>query len=385
MSGVEDKFELAEKIRCAMETEEVMSMNEPGTFDIEPVDEIRIYELMGDYAGVQGSRIEDKNGHVILNPSGNYDLSGPEHSFCGAHAFSSYIKITKDGRSRCLLFDVGQNETALEQNIKAFSALDREFDPQKMEMILLSHGHSDHYYNLNRTLEIVNPGAKREIPIYVGGESFFRPRTKVSGEDFLDAGEYIVLTPDRQGAEKRGGKWIISQRPTLVMDNMVLYLGSIRPEARKMGIAKDYEMTPRPWPRFFECDKNGNVVSRDLQDTADEDTSIVFNVRNKGLVVISGCSHAGVNTSVAYAKAITGSDSVHCYYGGFHPNSDVDATARDLRSQNIRYIIPTHCSPWALVNLLWQENRKSNRPFMLTKNHLSPVGSVYTFSSLHED
>ncbi len=361
-------------------------MNGIETFDIEPVDEVRVYELMGDYAGVQGSRTEDKSGNVILNSLGNYDLyDGPEHSFHGAHAFANYIRVTKDGRSRYLLFDVGQNETALEHNIKTFSALDREFDPQKVEMILLSHGHSDHYYNLNRALEIVNPGGKREIPIYVGGESFFLPRAKVSGRAFLNAGEYIILAPDRQGAEKRGGKWIISRRPTLVMDNTILYLGSIRPEAMEMGIAKDYEMKPRPWPKFFACGRNGNVVDRNAEDAADEDTSIVFNVKNKGLVVISGCSHAGVNTSLIYAKTLAGKVNVHCYYGGFHPNSDVDATGRDLLSQNIRYIIPTHCSPSALVNLLWQENMKSKKPFMLTKNHLAPVGNVYTFSSLHKD
>ena len=124
---------------------------------------------------------------------------------------------------------------------------------------------------------------------------------------------------------------------------------------------------------------------RNIEDDADEDTSIVFNVKNKGLVVISGCSHAGVNTSLLYAKAMAGKDDIYCYYGGFHPNSDVDATGRDLLAQNIRYIIPTHCSPWPLVNFLWQENRKSKKPFMLTKNHLAPVGHVYTFSSFYED
>lgn len=354
-------------------------------FNIEPVDEVRVYDLLGDYAGVQGSRIEDKNGNLILESFGNYDLHGPEHSFLGAHAFANYIKVTKDGKSRYLLFDVGQNETALEQNMKVFNVLDSGFEPQKVEMILLSHGHSDHCYNLNKALEMVNPGAKREIPIYISGESFFKPRAKVSKEAFIDTKEYIVLAPDKKGAEKRGGKWITSFIPTLIMDNMILYLGSIRPEAKKMGIAKDYEMKPRPWPKFFECDKGGNIIDRSIEDEADEDTSIVFNVKNKGLVVISGCSHAGVNTSLLYAKAMAGEDDIYCYYGGFHPNSDVDATGRDLLTQNIRYIIPTHCSPWPLVNFLWQENLKSKKPFMLTKNHLSPVGHVYTFSSFYED
>lgn len=355
------------------------------TFAIESVDEVRIYELVGDYAGVQGSRIEDEHGNVIVRSFGNYDLSGPERSFLGAHAFAAYIRVKRDGNSRYLLFDVGQNETAFRWNVKMFSLLDGDFDPKKVEMILLSHGHSDHFLNLNTALEMVNPRAERELPLYVGGESFFRRRAKVSKESFLDTKEYVALAPDKNGAEKRGGKWITLHGPGLIMGNTVLYLGSIRPAAKKMGIAKGYEMKPRPWPKFFACDESGDVVDRNMEDDADEDTSIVFHVKNKGLVVVTACSHGGVNTSLLYAKAMAGIDDVYGYYGGFHPNSDGNATGKDLLSQKIRYIIPTHCTPWALVNFLWQENGKSATPFLLTKNHLAPVGNVYTFSSSYED
>jgi 7,8-dihydropterin-6-yl-methyl-4-(beta-D-ribofuranosyl)aminobenzene 5'-phosphate synthase len=360
-------------------------MEEVTKLSIEPVDEVRVYDLLGDYAGVQGSRVEDAGGHVILRSFGNYDLTGPERSFLGSHAFANYIRVTKDGKSRYLLFDVGQNGTALEQNMETLASLDDDFDPEKVEVILLSHGHSDHFYNLNRALEMVNPGSGREVPIYVSGESFFRPRAKVSREAFLKSREYIVLGPDREGAEKRGGRWITAPGPTLLMDGTVLYLGSIRPEAKRLGIAKDYEMKPRPWPKFFQCDGKGDVIDSGVEDEAEEDTSIAFHVKDKGLVVISGCSHAGVNTSLLYAKAVSGMDRVYCYYGGFHPNSDVAATGRDLLSQDIRYIVPTHCTPWPLVNFLWQENQKADKPFMLTKNHLAPVGNVYTFSKEYQD
>jgi 7,8-dihydropterin-6-yl-methyl-4-(beta-D-ribofuranosyl)aminobenzene 5'-phosphate synthase len=360
-------------------------MEKVRTFPIEAVDEVRIYDVMGDYAGVQGSRIEDGRGNVIVRSFGNYDLYGPEKSFCGAHAFANFIRVTRDGRSRYLLFDVGQNPTALERNMEVFGSLDDDFDPEKVEMILLSHGHSDHFYNLNRALEIVNPGCGRRIPIHVSGESFFRPRAKVSREAFLESREYVVLGPDREGAERRGGKWIVSEGPCLVMDGTVLSLGGIRPEAKRLGIAKDYEMKGRPWPKFFECDGKGDIIDSGIEDDADEDTSLVFHVKGKGLVVVTACSHGGVNTSLLYAKAVSGMDRVYCYYGGFHPNTDVEATGRDLLSHGIRYIVPTHCTPWPLVNFLWQENRKAGKPFLLTKNHLAPVGNVYTFSKDYED
>jgi 7,8-dihydropterin-6-yl-methyl-4-(beta-D-ribofuranosyl)aminobenzene 5'-phosphate synthase len=360
-------------------------MEDVKRYEIKPVDEVRVYDLLGDFAGVQGSRIEDAMGNVLLRACGNYDLTDPERSFSGAHAFANFIRVTVDGKSRYLMLDVGQNKTALKQNIENFRSLDSDFDPRKVEMILLSHGHSDHFYNLNHALEIVNPEAERTIPLYVSGESFFRPRAKISKEAFLKTGEYLCIAPDREGAVKRGGNWIVSEGPVLLMDGALLYLGGVRPEAKKLGIAKDYEMKPRPWPKFFPCDGEGKILEAAPEDEADEDTSIVFNIRDKGLVVITACSHGGVNTTLLYAKTLTGMEKVYCYYGGFHPNTDVEATVKDLLSQNVRYLIPTHCTPWPMVNLLWKENQKAERPFLLTKNHLAPVGNVYTFSKEYED
>ncbi|HUU50680.1 MAG TPA: MBL fold metallo-hydrolase [Nitrospinota bacterium] len=352
------------------------------TFEIEPIDEIKIFDVLGDYAGTEGSVIKDKNGKSILIPYGNYDLFDLKNSLSGAHAFCNYIKITKGKESHYLIFDTGQNGSALEHNTKVLSSLDKDFDPKRTEMLLLSHGHTDHYGNLNKALEIINPDAKREVPLYISGETFWNPRAKIPKESNIETKDYIIYKPDKKQAEERGGKWISSYHPKLLIDNMVLYLGSIRPEAKKIGVAKDYEMKPRPWPKIYTCDNNGNAVS---EDHAEEDTSIAFNVKDKGLVVITGCSHAGVNTSLNYARTISGTDKVYCYYGGFHPNTDPEATAKDLLEQNIRYLIPTHCSPSRLINFLWQENNKSEKGFMLTKNHLAPVGHTYIFSSNYQD
>lgn len=359
-----------------------MGMEEFKTYKIEPVDEIKIFDVLGDYAGTEGSVIKDKKGNVILVPYGNYDLFNLKNSLSGAHAFCNYIKITKGKESRYLIFDVGQNESALEHNMKVLGSLDEDFDPTRAEMLLLSHGHTDHYGNLNKALEIMNPGAKREIPLYISGETFWNSRAKIPKESNIETKDYIIYKPDKKQAEERGGKWISSYSPQLLMDNTVLYLGSIRPEAKKIGMAMNYEIKPRPWPKIYTCDDNGNAV---FEDHAEEDTSIVLNVKNKGLVVITGCSHAGVNTSLSYAKAIAGTDQVYCYYGGFHPNTDPDATAKDLLAHNIRYLIPTHCSPAPLISFLWKKNQESEKGFMLTKNHLAPVGHTYIFSSNYLD
>ena len=53
-------------------------------------------------------------------------------------------------------------------------------------------------------------------------------------------------------------------------------------------------------------------------DPVRDDQAIVINVKGKGLIVISGCAHAGIINTVEYAKEITGVETVHAVMGGFH-------------------------------------------------------------------
>ena len=50
-------------------------MEEIKTLKIEPVDEVKVFDVLGDYAGTEGSAVRDRKGNIILTPYGNYDLS----------------------------------------------------------------------------------------------------------------------------------------------------------------------------------------------------------------------------------------------------------------------------------------------------------------------
>ena len=94
---------------------------------------------------------------------------------------------------------------------------------------------------------------------------------------------------------------------------------------------------------FFE--KDGVETQDDIAD----DTSIVMNLKGKGLVVLSGCAHSGIVNTTNYAKEVTGTTDVHVIMGGFHLNGVdfegvIKPTADNLVALDPSYIIPTHCT-----------------------------------------
>jgi 7,8-dihydropterin-6-yl-methyl-4-(beta-D-ribofuranosyl)aminobenzene 5'-phosphate synthase len=82
-----------------------------------------------------------------------------------------------------------------------------------------------------------------------------------------------------------------------------------------------------------------------------DDRAVVFNVKGKGLVVISGCAHAGIINTTAYAQKISGITSTYAVMGGFHlagkeNESRIDPTAKELVRISPKLIVPSHCTGW---------------------------------------
>jgi len=84
-----------------------------------------------------------------------------------------------------------------------------------------------------------------------------------------------------------------------------------------------------------------------------DDQAIVVNIRNEGLVIITGCGHAGIINTINYAKQVTGIEKVYAVVGGFHLPADrgvfegaIDPTLKELQKIDCNYIIPCHCTGW---------------------------------------
>ena len=102
----------------------------------------------------------------------------------------------------------------------------------------------------------------------------------------------------------------------------------------------------------------------------------MINVKGKGLVVISGCAHAGIINTVEYARKITGVDTVHAVIGGFHLTGPffepvIQPTIDAMKEIGPEYVIPLHCTGWKAMNRFAEE--------MPGQFILNTVGTTYTF------
>jgi len=82
-----------------------------------------------------------------------------------------------------------------------------------------------------------------------------------------------------------------------------------------------------------------------------DERAIAINIKGKGLVVLSGCAHAGIINTIAYAQQITGTEKVHAVMGGFHLagkefESRIQPTIKELQRINPKLIVPSHCTGW---------------------------------------
>jgi 7,8-dihydropterin-6-yl-methyl-4-(beta-D-ribofuranosyl)aminobenzene 5'-phosphate synthase len=91
-----------------------------------------------------------------------------------------------------------------------------------------------------------------------------------------------------------------------------------------------------------------------------DERALIFNVKSKGLVVISGCAHSGIINTVQYAQQITGTPKVYAIIGGFHLagktfEKRIKPTMEQLIKVNPELIIASHCTGWRALHAI-QEN-----------------------------
>ena len=243
-------------------------------------------------------------------------------SILAEHGFSAIVKTTIVDKTKTMLFDFGFSENGAAQN-----AVTLGVNMTEVEAIALSHGHSDHTGGMAELTALIG---KRDIPFVVHPSVFISPRYLKLGEEFKI--NFPKLT--REMVKQAGLSVVESDKPYLLLNNTVLFLGEIPKQT-------EFE---KGWP-IVHCQKDG----KEVWDAIEDDTSIVMNLKDKGLVIISGCAHAGIVNTVRYAMSITGIEKVHAVMGGFHLSGPffepiIDRTTEELKKINPTFIIPTHCT-----------------------------------------
>ena len=119
--------------------------------------------------------------------------------------------------------------------------------------------------------------------------------------------------------------------------------------------------------------RNLTIVPDDFQ----HEQATCFNVKGKGLVIMTSCGHRGIVNSVLGAIKVSGISKVHAILGGFHlmpmPQQYVRSTVAALKNLNPDYLIPMHCTGTGFYEFAKQE--------MPGRVLLSSTGTRYTFGA----
>lgn len=253
--------------------------------------------------------------------------------------------------TRNLMLDFGYTQNALLNNMEIIGV-----DGTKVQGLIVSHGHYDHFGGLLGFLEKYRDQLPADLPMFVGGEDLFCMRKTQSGTPghFADWG---VL--DRRDLEKYRIRVVSCEQPTVVLGH-AFTTGTIQ--------RRSFErVLPNTMVEYFKtnsvgCDipaANAKAQGKPVPDEHIHEHGTCFNVKDRGLVVISSCGHAGIINTARQAMEVSGVRKVHAALGGFHlfpaPDDYLRQTVAEFKALDPDVIIPMHCSGPSLVALLRTE------------------------------
>lgn len=313
---------------------------------LQEVDRVEILTLMDNYVDVLLT-----NTDVVYRPPLAKGGEIPDDTLVAEHGLSMLITLYRDDEEHTILFDTGYSSIGVLHNMEML-----EIDPAEIEAIVISHGHMDHTGTLYPILEKISA----PIPLAIHPDAFASPRYFV-----LDDGRKLLFpqTLDRSKLEKLGVRLIESREATLIADDMALVTGEVeRTTTFEKGLPNAY------------LERNGNME----KDPISDDQAIAVHVKGKGLVVISGCAHAGIINTILYIRKVTGVSDVHAVLGGFHLSGAffepiIEETINEIRKLDPKILVPMHCTGWKAIHRFSEEFPGS---FILNS-----VGSRFTISS----
>lgn len=243
--------------------------------------------------------------------------------------------------TRHLLLDYGYTPETLMGNMEIMGV-----DASRAQALILSHGHFDHFGGLIDLLKANRGRLPRDLTLYVGGEDNFCNRKTGSGAPghFTDWG---VL--DRRELQALNVRVVKCEQPTLI-EGHAFTTGTI---ARKSfeRVLPNTQVSYRKDANGVGCDmpaEDARAKGQFVQDQHVHEHATCFNVKGRGLVVISSCGHAGIVNSVRQAMEVCGEKKLHAAMGGFHlfpaPDEYVRQTVEELKALGADVIIPLHCS-----------------------------------------
>jgi 7,8-dihydropterin-6-yl-methyl-4-(beta-D-ribofuranosyl)aminobenzene 5'-phosphate synthase len=255
---------------------------------------------------------------------------GVPDSLIAEPGFSALVRIERDGRERTLLFDTGVSANGMVENMRRLG-----FSPGDIEVIVLSHGHWDHVTGMEGLSRVLG---RARLPVMIHPEFWSRRRIRFPGLDPCE-----LPSTSRPALEGMGFQIIEGRQPSFLLDGAALITGEV-------------DRTTK-----FETGFEGHEALRAGHWHPDplilDDQALVLRLRDRGLVVLSGCGHAGIVNAVHHAQRLTGEDRIAAIIGGFHLSGPmfepiIEPTVDALGAFSPELLVPAHCTGWKAIHTI---------------------------------
>jgi 7,8-dihydropterin-6-yl-methyl-4-(beta-D-ribofuranosyl)aminobenzene 5'-phosphate synthase len=287
------------------------------TIPLEPVDEVRITIITDNVIDISlGST--DIAKRLKLPTEVRLDTPLP----IAEHGFSALLDVRRGRQRSQVLFDTGVSPRGFLYNLDAL-----EVRPLDVQAIVISHGHFDHTLGV---LGLAERLGGRKVPLVVHPDAYLERKTVAPNGE-----ERHLPTPLRADFRRDNIDVLEEVGPSMLVEGMILVSGEVeRTSGFEPGFPVQWALRDGHWEH--------DPLVRD-------DQCAIVNVRDRGLVVVTGCGHAGVINVVRHAQALTGVTEIHAVVGGFHLNGPVfekiiPPTVAALRDIRPRYLLPGHCT-----------------------------------------
>jgi 7,8-dihydropterin-6-yl-methyl-4-(beta-D-ribofuranosyl)aminobenzene 5'-phosphate synthase len=246
------------------------------------------------------------------------------------HGYSLLLSVHSNGHSESILYDAGLGRKTAIHNMDILGLRANE-----LRTVVLSHGHADHHGGLEGLYGRVG---RRGMPLVLHPDAW-RQRRVV----FPTGNEISMPPPSRNDLDREGWEVVEERGPSLLLENRVLVTGQV-------GRTTDFE-------KGFPLQQAHLKGDWEPDTWIWDDQAVVCQVKEKGLVVLSSCSHAGVINVLHHAQRLTGVEAIHAFIGGLHLTGGlfepiIPRTIEELARIGPGVVVPGHCTGWKATHEL---------------------------------
>ena len=299
-----------------------------------PVDEVRITTLVDnvyDALLVGDDRVSRADFWTGRETASQFEGGSTDVGLLAEHGFAALVMVRRAASTTTLLFDTGMSPDAMVVNADRLG-----IDLAGVQGVVLSHGHFDHAGGLAGLAARLGP---RAVPMVLHPRAWTRRRLAPPNGEVHE-----LPTLSKRALMGEGFEVVERREPSLLVDGSVLITGEVdRTTEFERGMPPPHQA----W--------TGSGWEHD--PLVQDDQALVVHVRDRGLVVLTGCGHAGAVNIVRHAQRLTGADRLCALLGGLHLSGKafepvIPPTLAALTELAPAMVVPAHCTGWRAQHAL---------------------------------